>query len=198
MAALKPLCSGGRADAEVLFSVQNGALTLDEINPWYFRLAVAPALAAQREKRSVTQTEVIQYIHAAQKNVAVTLVEGGGGLMSPLGKNFDSRDLILELKSTPIIVAQNRLGVVNQLLLTLAALPKPVRAKAKIVLMSPPINDAASRSNAMLLAQFFPSEQIIALPYFGKKLAFDELVKSVSLQRHLAKLLANRDELKGS
>ena len=48
-AALKPICSGGRADARALHAAMNGALSLDEINPWHFRAAVAPALAAPAE-----------------------------------------------------------------------------------------------------------------------------------------------------
>ena len=48
VAALKPVCSGGREDARALRHALGGALTLDEINPWHFRAAVAPALAAWR------------------------------------------------------------------------------------------------------------------------------------------------------
>jgi len=61
-AALKPICSGGRSDARKLFAVMDGAfevqspkskvqsrvLSLDEINPWHFRAAIAPLLAARR------------------------------------------------------------------------------------------------------------------------------------------------------
>ena len=37
VAALKPLCSGGRGDARKISAALNGALALDEINPWHFR-----------------------------------------------------------------------------------------------------------------------------------------------------------------
>ena len=40
--ALKPFCSGSRADARHLRSMQDNVLTLDEINPFYFRQPVAP------------------------------------------------------------------------------------------------------------------------------------------------------------
>ena len=39
VAALKPICSGGRNDARALRAALNGALSLDEINPWHFRFA---------------------------------------------------------------------------------------------------------------------------------------------------------------
>ena len=50
VAALKPICSGGRADATIIFTALGGRLTLDEINPWHFRAPIAPLLAARREK----------------------------------------------------------------------------------------------------------------------------------------------------
>ena len=151
VAAIKPICSGNRDDAVSLYAALDGALTLDEINPWHFHAAIAPALAAKLEKKSVTRAQVLAHIRATRKNFAVTLVEGAGGLLSPLGKDFDSRDLITALRAIPIIVAQNKLGAVNHILLTLEALPKNLRAKSKVVLMSPPKPDAATKTNANLL-----------------------------------------------
>ena len=188
VAALKPICSGNRGDAVSLYDALNGALTLDEINPWHFRAAIAPALAAKLEKKSVTRAQVRAHIRATQKNFTVTLVEGAGGLLSPLGKDFNSRDLITDLRATPIIVAQNKLGAVNHILLTLEALPKNLRAKAKVVLMSPPKPDAATKSNAKLLGQFILPEKIFALPWLGKKFELKAALKNPQLRQTLAKL----------
>ena len=190
VAALKPLCSGGRADARVLHAALEGSLTLDEINPWHFRAPVAPALAAMREEKSVTLRAVTSYIRAVQNKFEVTFVEGAGGLMSPLGKIFDSRDLIVELQAAPIIVAQNKLGAVNHILLTLAALPKNLRIKTQVVLMSPPKADAASRSNAALLGQFFPPGKIFTLPWLGNNFSQEAVLRKPAIQRVLQKLLA--------
>lgn len=189
VAALKPLCSGGRDDAQNISIALGGALSLAEINPWHFRASLAPALAAQREKKSVTCSEVARHIRSIAKKFEITLVEGAGGLMSPLGKNFDSRDLMVELDAAPIIVAQNKLGAVNHLLLTLEALPKKLRIGAKIVLMLPPKADAASRSNAALLGQFFPPEKIIPLPWLGENFAPDLDLQKPVLQRALKQIL---------
>ncbi|HEY4416045.1 MAG TPA: dethiobiotin synthase [Verrucomicrobiae bacterium] len=164
VAALKPLCSGGRDDARSLHAVLGGVLTLDEINPWHFRAALAPLLAASREHRMVRLAEVRAHILAIQKKFDVTMVEGAGGLLSPLGKDFDSRDLLVALRAMPIIVAQNKLGVVNHLRLTLAALPKSTSARAKIVLMAPSKPEAATATNLQLLSQFFPKKQMFTLP----------------------------------
>jgi dethiobiotin synthetase len=153
-AALKPICSGGRADAWKIFAATGGVLSLDKINPWHFRAPVAPLLAARRENKKIKLPQVLAHIRAMQNRFEILLVEGAGGLLSPLGEDFDSRDLIAALRATPIIGAQNKLGAVNQVLLTLEALPKNLKAQAKIVLMTPRKPDAAAKTNAKLLAQF--------------------------------------------
>ena len=113
-AALKPICSGGRDDARALRAAMKGALTPDEINPWHFRAPIAPLPAARRERRQVKLADVLAHVRSMQKRFDVLLVEGAGGLLSPLGGNFDSHDLIAALRSTPMIVCPNRLGAVNQ------------------------------------------------------------------------------------
>ncbi len=159
-AALKPVCSGGRGDARRLFAVMDGALSLDEINPWHFRKAIAPSLASRAENKLVKLAQVVGHIRRMQKKFDVLLVEGAGGLLSPLGADFNSRDLIVALRAVPIIAAPNRLGVVNHILLTLEALPKTFRAKARVVLMPQRKPDISAKSNASLLAEFFDAGRI--------------------------------------
>ncbi len=186
--AYKPICSGGREDAEMIFAALDGTMTLDEINPWHFRAPIAPVLAARREKKSVTLAALLKHFRAQPKRFDVMLVEGAGGLLSPLGENFDSRDLLLALNAAPIIVTPNKLGVVNHILLTLAVLPPKNRAQAKVVLMSPEKPDAATATNAALLAEFFPAKQIFTLPWLGKKFTLDSALKIPQVRRTLARL----------
>ena len=160
-AALKPVSSGGRGDAKKIFAAMNGALPLDEINPWHFRAAIAPALAARRERKHVTLTQAAAHLRSMRKRFDVLLVEGAGGLLSPMGQKFNSRDLIAALRATPVVVAPNRLGVVNQILLTLEALQESFRAKAFVVLMPRPGPDLAANTNARLLAEFFDARRIM-------------------------------------
>jgi len=188
VAALKPICSGGRGDARKIFAAMDGALSLDEINPWHFRAPIAPLLAARRENKKVKLSQVVAHARAVQKRFDILLVEGAGGLLSPLGvcsgglrpaktsaltgrrykENFDSRDLILALRAMPIVVAQNKLGAVNQILLALEALPKNLRAKTRVVLVAPRKPDAATKTNARLLAEFFDPAKIFLLPRLNK------------------------------
>ena len=169
VAALKPLCSGGRADARALYAALDGALALDEINPWHFRAPVAPVLAARQEHKRIRFTDVLTHIRAMQGRFDILLVEGAGGLLSPLGENFNSRDLIIALRATPVVVCPNRLGAVNQVLLTLEALPSQARARARVVLMSVSRPDASAISNPALLAKHFDGRRIVQLPWLGRR-----------------------------
>jgi dethiobiotin synthetase len=162
-AALKPICSGGRPDARKILAVMRGTLSLDEINPWHFRAAIAPSLAARREKKAVKLAPVVAHIRRMQKRFDILLVEGAGGLLSPLGENFNSRDLMAALNATPFIVAPNRLGIVNSVLLTLEALPKKLRAKARVVLMPQRKPDISAKSNAGLIAEFIDAKRIFVV-----------------------------------
>jgi dethiobiotin synthetase len=159
-AALKPICSSGRDDARKILAVMDGTLSLDEINPWHFRAAIAPSLAARQEKKAVRLASVAAHIRTMQKRFDILLVEGAGGLLSPLGENFNSRDLMVALNATPFIVSPNRLGVVNSVLLTLEALPKKLRAKARVVLMPQRKQDSSAKTNGALIAEFFDAKRI--------------------------------------
>ena len=189
VAALKPVCSGDRGDTRAFQSAMNGGLALGEINPWHFRAAVAPVLAARRERKRVLLADVVAHVRKTQKRCEVVLIEGAGGLLSPLGENFDSRDVLVALRATPIIVCPNRLGAVNQVLLTLEALPPSLRASACAVLMSPPRPDAATVSNVKLLADLFDAKRIFSLPWFGKKFSSAEALKNPPVRRILGALV---------
>ena len=186
--ALKPICSGGRADARALRAAMDGVLALDEINPWHFQAPIAPLLAARRENKTVRLAQVLKRVRAMQQCFDVLLVEGAGGLLSPLGEDFNSRDLIVALRATPLIVAPDRLGVVNQVLLTLEALPGHFRRETKLILVSPPRRDAATAANASLLAEFMEAGQIFTLPWLGRSFSTARALKHPHVRRTLETL----------
>ncbi len=165
VAALKPLCSGGREDARTLHAAAGKVLSLDEVNPWFFRAPLAPVLAARKEKRRVKLREVVAHIRRIAKRFEVVVVEGAGGLLSPLGEGFDSRDLIKALNAMPIIVCSNKLGAVNQVRLVLEALPPGARQRARVVLVNPMKPDAASRTNLELLRDYVELERVRVIPW---------------------------------
>ena len=169
VAALKPVCSGSRDDARLLRDAAGSVLSPEDVNPWHFRAPLAPLLAARKERKRVRLREVVAHIRRVAKSFEILVVEGAGGLLSPLGEDFDSRDLIRALGATPIIVCPNKLGAVNQVRLTVNALPRAAARQAGIVLVNPARPDAASRTNLKLLKEFVDPKRLRLLPWLGGK-----------------------------
>jgi len=187
--ALKPLCSGGRGDAGVLRRALGGRVSLDEINPWYFRAPLAPWLAARREGRELSLVPVVAFLRSAiaADPGRTVLIEGAGGLLSPLGEGFTNRELLLETHADPLVVCANRLGALNQALLVLEALPPEVRIRARVVLMPPARPDAAGRTNAPALANWLGPGRVVTLPRVPWRRS---QVPDAGVRRQLARLLA--------
>lgn len=120
---MKPVATGGRADTLYLLKHTGLKDPLDMINPIHFKAPVAPTIAAKLEKKSISIKKILS---AYKKLKAIhkdgILVEGVGGVLVPLTKNYLVTDLIKELKIPAIIVTRPWLGTVNHTLLTIDAL----------------------------------------------------------------------------
>ena len=186
VAALKPFCSGGRDDAEQLQALQTANLTLDEVNPFHFAEAVTPYIAARNEKRSITAPQTI----AAVKKIASLdhplLIEGAGGLMSPLGDRFTLLDIIRELPGKICVVAPNILGVLNAALLTRDALQHIPADQIRFVLMNPASRDAASATNPEVIEEW-AGIRTFQFPYLS---AIDNAAQPSPVKKALDDLLA--------
>jgi len=146
--AIKPFCSGDREDAKLLHSLQDGQLSLEEINPFYFPEPLAPLVAARKHHRRITLEDTINHItgiaarltpslrhsnsgfrnpQSAIRNPPALLIEGVGGLLVPLGDYYTVLDLISRLDCEIIIVARNQLGTITLTLLTVHALRNAAR-----------------------------------------------------------------------
>jgi dethiobiotin synthetase len=164
VAALKPFCSGSRGDAQRLRSAAGGVLTMEEVNPWWFRAPLAPGVAAHAEGRQVRLPELLDHVRAMQRRFDWVLLEGAGGLLSPLGEEFDARDVIVRLRAQVLLAAINRLGVINHVLLTLRALPPGLAGDARLVLMAPGRADASLKSNADVFRERLGAHRVESLP----------------------------------
>lgn len=165
VAASKPLCSGGRDDARRLREALGHRGSLDAVNPWHFRAPLAPLLAARREGRRIPFTPVMRHLRQIQADADILIVEGAGGLLSPLGEGFGALELILALDAQPVIVCPNRLGAINQVLLVLAALPSPTRRRADVVMMEPRRSSLVHRLNRRYLSDRLGARRVLSFPW---------------------------------
>jgi dethiobiotin synthetase len=165
--AMKPFCSGGREDAEFLSAVQDHEVSLDVMNPFYFSQPLAPLMAAREDRRRISLKKTMEAIHAISVKCEHLVIEGAGGLLVPLGEGFSALDLIKRTRADVVVVAANRLGVINHTLLTMGALPRAMQTRARVVLVDTRESDLSSAGNGRMLKELLPGMPIIGWPYLG-------------------------------
>ncbi len=144
-------------DALALWKAAGMPGTLDEVCPQVFASAKAPHLAAADEGKQLDAARLRSGIEPWLERSDVVIVEGAGGLMSPLGQEEYVADLAYDLGFPLVIVADNRLGAINHVLQTLiaAAAFREGLDVAGIVLNSatPVTDDAVQSENHREIAQ---------------------------------------------
>lgn len=129
-AALKPVAAGcektdaglRNSDALLLQSVITQHLHYDQINPYALEAAIAPHIAAQQEKRSLSVDRLSGFCRAVLSSANFTLVEGAGGWRVPLNARETLADLAKNLELPVILVVGIRLGCINHALLSFEAM----------------------------------------------------------------------------
>jgi dethiobiotin synthetase len=167
--AVKPFCSGDRADAELLEKLQEGDISLQAINPYHFSEPLAPLVAAQRAGQSIPFKQVLRHIRTLQSQCDLLIVEGCGGLLVPIAEGFLISDLIAKLSCSVVVVARNQLGVINHALLTVKALEQLGKKQIRVVLMGSECRDVATETNPEILSSLLYPIELLNLPYLGPK-----------------------------
>jgi dethiobiotin synthetase len=191
----KPAASGCRQAAEgliaddalALWQAAGQPLTLEQVCPQRFLAPLAPPRAALAEGRRVDaqllRTGLEPWVAASE----IVIVEGAGGLMSPLSDVDYNIDLAAALGFPLVIVAANELGVINATLQTLitARARSPKLPIAGIVLnqATQRPDDASLASNAEELAARCDAPLLAIISYrgrsFGQSVDWFDLAGSV-------------------
>ena len=133
----KPAASGcrrvGRAllsdDALALWEAAGRPGELKAVCPQRFAAALAPHLAAKQERKRIDSRLLRRGLEYWRRLSEVVIVEGSGGLMSPIGEKDYVADLAANFGFPLVIVVPNQIGAINAALLTLiaaASRPKPL------------------------------------------------------------------------
>jgi len=163
--AIKPVESGvavdGAEDGVVLAQATGQASPLRALT----RLGapVAPPVAADREGVRLEPGQWTEVITAHAREFDVTLVEGAGGLLSPLTWTKSLRDLAGGWKATAIVVALDKLGTLNHTLMTLELLDAAGVRPLGVVLNTVE-EDSSTGANAAALKRVRPFLEIATVP----------------------------------
>ncbi len=123
----KPAASGCRRqdgslvsdDAVALWEAAGRPGKLEHVCPQLFEAPLAPHLAARAEGQELDADLLRRGLEHWRRRSEIILVEGAGGLMSPLGEDEYVADLAEEFGFPLVVVSPNVLGTINQTLQTL-------------------------------------------------------------------------------
>lgn len=125
----KPVASGCMSDgnklvapdAVALWEAAGRPLTLDAVCPQRFAAPIAPHLAAIAEGKRLDVDLASKALAAWTPHCDIVVVEGAGGLMSPIDEEEYVADLAFDFGYPLVVVAKNVVGAINQTLQTLIA-----------------------------------------------------------------------------
>lgn len=125
----KPVASGCRReggrwvsdDAVALWEAAGRPGSLEQVCPQCFGEPLAPPVAAREEGRQVDSALLRGGLKVWRDQSDIVVVEGVGGLMSPVSEADLVGDLAADFRFPLVIVARNALGTINHSLLTLLA-----------------------------------------------------------------------------
>jgi dethiobiotin synthetase len=160
VAAVKPVESGAAFDDPMRDGYRLRRASGDDrpisiTAPLAFPDAVAPLVAARYAGTTIDLDRLDASVRDASKDRDVLLVEGAGGLLVPLTEHVSYDALFARWRLSLVVVATNRLGVINHVRLTIAAARAAGLTTSVVVLNEMTTNplDPSITDNARTIAE---------------------------------------------
>ena len=122
---MKPFASGYKAtpdsvsaDVEILMKYSGVTDSIDLVNPYYFEIPTSPYDASKQLNLEIDISKVIESYNQLSSIHDIVIVEGIGGIMTPISRNYFVSDLISDLQLSSFIVTGSKIGAVNHFMLT--------------------------------------------------------------------------------
>ena len=122
---MKPFAAGSpqkkgfkSEDVEILSKAAQVSDSENLMNPQFFKMAASPYTASKDLKVKVRVDLVLSNFKKLSKLHSMLLVEGMGGIMTPILKNYFVSDLIKEMRLPVVIVTRTKIGTVNHTIMT--------------------------------------------------------------------------------
>ena len=189
--ALKPISTGDGGDEALLGSLQKSSLRINFFN---FPEPIAPWTTARLHGTTLKLEAILPPILEHRASCELLLIEGAGGLLTPLGENFTAADLISELHAEVILVAANRLGVLNHTLLTVEALRHRGVKSIRVALVDLAGADLSRKSNLADLTELLAPLAVISIPFLEDFRPGSEFIRARAkeLRPSLSRLLPDK------
>jgi len=169
--AFKPVVSGfdpgdpGASDPARLAQALGEPEALARISPRRYRASLAPNLAARLEGETLDLGDLIADCRArlARPDRDLLLIEGAGGVMSPLTDTATNLDLMVALDLPILLVAGSYLGTVSHVLTALEVM-RSRKLKVAAIVMSESLDAPDLDQTADMLRTFETRTPILTAP----------------------------------
>lgn len=170
---MKPVAAGAEShdgtwmneDVAQLRAAGNVDAPPELANPYLFREAIAPHIAADHKGVAIEVPRIRAAYEALAQLAEVVVVEGAGGLLVPLSESRDMADLAVALNLPVVLVVGMRLGCLNHALLTSEAMTvRGLRLAGWVANRLDP-DMAAYDENLAALVRRLPAPLLAELPY---------------------------------
>jgi dethiobiotin synthetase len=143
-------------------------------------LKTAPAVAADETGVKIDYEDLIVRMRSLVSADSMLIVEGTGGLLSPLTWSDNHLDLAHSLDARVLLVAADRIGTINHTLMALRVLRTEKVPVLGVVLNQPGEPDESSKSNATVLVRLADQTPVVKIPRLTDQAAATEALKEVA------------------
>lgn len=168
---MKPICAGDRDDAGAIHQACDEIIPINTINPVWYRTPAAPYTAAMVENRPVDLAlirETYRQLRSAHRSL---IVEGVGGWLVPIERDYFVADLAAEMELPVVVVVRNRLGAINQTLLTVRDIERRGLPFAGYIFNeADPVEDVAGATNREILSDLLGQPPLWTVPQGAQEL----------------------------
>lgn len=139
----KPVAAGGACDAEALWEAAGRPLTRAAVCPQVFSTPISPPRSARAAGGSVDAELLERGLQPWRQATDFLVVEGAGGLLSPLADSCSNADLVRRLGLPLVVVDAARLGAIGRTLAVVtAARALGIRVAAVVLSQTVPADDS--------------------------------------------------------
>ena len=174
VSAMKPVETGvliddPSSDARALAAAAGTGAPMRDVCPIVLREPLAPWMAACRAGRTLTLHPLDESFHRLTRDIDAIVVEGAGGLLVPITEADSYLTLFQRWSLDAVVVAANRLGVINHTRLTVHTLRDAGVRVLGVVLneIDGAAPDVARLTNYDALQTLLPDTPVVSFPWLA-------------------------------
>ena len=179
--------NGVSNDVSTLIEYSGVSDNVNLVNPYFFDLPSSPYDAAKQSNIEIDLSVIYDSFKKLSAKHDLVLVEGIGGVLTPILNNFFLVDLIRKLQLQTLIITNSKTGIVNHTLLTFDAC-KRMEISISGFIINQITKDGYTLDNLTTQIENLTSKPVLAAVPHVDKFSYDKYFEQFSQNTSLEKL----------